>query len=132
MEKYWQFAFAWFFHPYLNTHDHLWTMRPVELPPVSAEWPWHSLSYLAKVHFQCPVNIFAIYLASYKLLHIYSVYTIHRLSSIRAGRLRRGWSISGSAFVDKVRRRSAKFFSNHTVSSAKNAIRGLHHSRYAS
>ena len=71
LEKYWQFAFAWFFRPYLTAHDHLWTMQPVELPPVSVEWPWHSLSYLAKVHFQCPVIGFALYLFSIFLLIIF-------------------------------------------------------------
>ncbi len=56
LETFWQSAFCWFFRPFLTGHGHLWTLEPTQLPPLSVEWPWHSISYLAKVRFQCKVN----------------------------------------------------------------------------
>ncbi|KAK4007965.1 hypothetical protein OUZ56_013124 [Daphnia magna] len=53
LESFWQSAFRWFFQPFLASHGHLWTLEPTELPPLSIEWPWHSVTYFAKVRFQC-------------------------------------------------------------------------------
>ncbi|KZS01345.1 Uncharacterized protein APZ42_002030, partial [Daphnia magna] len=56
LESFWQSAFRWFFQPFLASHGHLWTLEPTELPPLSIEWPWHSVTYFAKVRFQCQVK----------------------------------------------------------------------------
>ena len=58
LDTFWQSAFAWFFRPLWLIHNHLWTFEPVELPPLSCEWPWHSATYSSKIRFQCNVNIF--------------------------------------------------------------------------
>ena len=57
MEQFWQSAFAWFFFPLCVNNNHIWTLQPISSPPaVANEWPWHSISYSAKVRFQCPVS----------------------------------------------------------------------------
>ncbi|XP_032793936.2 uncharacterized protein LOC116930648 [Daphnia magna] len=53
MEQFWQSAFAWFFRPLWFNSNHLWTLSPISSPPVNDEWPWHTISYSAKVRFQC-------------------------------------------------------------------------------
>lgn len=57
LENFWTSAFAWFFRPLWISHQHLWTLEPITLPPVSTQWPWHSASYSAKVRYQCQVCI---------------------------------------------------------------------------
>jgi hypothetical protein len=57
MEQFWQSAFAWFFRPLWVNSDHLWTLSPISSPPVCQVWPWHTITYSAKVRFQCPVSL---------------------------------------------------------------------------
>lgn len=57
MEQFWQSAFAWFFRPLWFNSNHLWTLSPISSPPVNDEWPWHTISYSAKVRFQCQVSL---------------------------------------------------------------------------
>ena len=66
MEQFWQSAFAWFFRPLWINSDHLWTLSPISSPPVCNEWPWHAITYSAKVRFQCPVSLHP-WLTNYKM-----------------------------------------------------------------
>ena len=65
LEKFWQSAFAWFFLPFLASHGHIWTLQPTEHTPLSVECPWHSITHLAKVRFQCHVICLSFILFSY-------------------------------------------------------------------
>ena len=61
-DNYWSSAFAWFFRPLWEDHDHLWTLVPVPCPPVPDGWTWQSFTYSAKVHFRCKVCSFSLFL----------------------------------------------------------------------
>ena len=57
MEQFWSSAFAYYFKSFLESDSHLWTLTPVNLPPVSTHWKWHQASYSAKVRFRCRVRV---------------------------------------------------------------------------
>ena len=126
LERYWQSAFAWFFRPYMIGHSHVWTLEPVELPPISANWPWHHVSFTAKVHFQCPVSLdrlFTFLLLVFIVLNDAILFLSRK--GIQAGRPRRAWSSSGSECAAKGTRPSARCSSSRTVSNATDAVSRL-------